>query len=494
MQTTASRAIPILFAAAALALSLWLFPLDCDGAAANYDGARYGIGAERFERGSISPHHPLFHVLAFAVAGPLRALHVPHAGQYAVRTLSGAGAAWILLQILALAGNRRILTGAAFAVVVFSGAGFLVLAGTGETVLPGAAAALFVLVLASRAGTSWVAVSAALTLALLLRQDNLFVVPGVVAGLAAATPAGSRLRTVAKVLATSAFATVAGYVASWIAGTGGDMPFFGWLIWLAQSGSWSGQPFGISSLAEYLGTLSRAMTGPFWSTADAPWWTGALCAAAILAAGILLRGSRPIRGPLLPIGLTLSIWALFHSWWLASNYEWLVPPVALLAAAMAGLARGEPATPPVSRAAGIALLIGLAGWVVAAGAPHLARFRERRLAEAVEETAEIGRGARYLGVGGRAQVVLEILGLRPDGVDDRNRIEDIIAEVSRQVARSPARVVVIIDRFTIDPAPRSASRPRNPIDMVEDRPPIRFLRRDGIVYGAVCEPAKPESR
>jgi hypothetical protein len=224
-------------------------------------------------------------------------------------------------------------------------------------------------------------------------------------------------------------------------------------------------------------------------------WVGAAYLAAFATAGVLLRGSAPDRRfLLLPAGLTLAIWAVFHSWWLPSNFEWLVPFVALLAAAMAALARGEPAAPPAIRRAGAVMLMGLAAWFLVAGAPNLARFRERRLAEAVEDTAALGRGARYVGVGGRAQVVLEILGLEPDGVDDRASIEDIIVQVGKQVARSPGRVIVIADRFALDPAPRSADRPRLPFDSIEDRPGTRFLRRDGLVYGALFDAAAAESR
>src|SRR5262245_66210923 len=106
-----------------MAAALWLFPLDCDGAFANYDGAHYGVLAERLDRGSISPHHPLFHLLALGLVPPLRALGVAHPGQIAVRLLSGAGAVWLLLQIAALAGRRRPLGGDAFASGVLAGCG-----------------------------------------------------------------------------------------------------------------------------------------------------------------------------------------------------------------------------------------------------------------------------------------------------------------------------------------------------------------------------------
>jgi hypothetical protein len=495
MRDALVRTIPILLAAVAFGLALWSFPFDCDGAIAVHDGAAYGVGANLLDRGSISPHHPLFHVLALGLVPPLRALGVPHAGHVAVRILSGAGAAWILLQIAFLAGRRRLLTGAAFALVVLASGGFIVEAGLGETVLPGVAAALFTLVIASRPGTSLLTIGAALAFALLLRQDNLFIVPGVAIALAAARPEGARAAAVAKVLAWSALATILGYVASWIAGTGGAMPFFVWLLWLAQWGPWVQRPFEWGALADYLGSLSNAMTGPFWPPGESRPWLGAAYLAAIVCAGVLLRGTLPNRRFAFPAGLTLTIWALFHSWWLPSNFEWLVAAAVVLLAMMSGLARGEPATSPVSRRAGAALLLGLTAWTIFAATPHLTRYRERRLAEAIEDTVAIDRGARLVAVGDPAITVLALMEIEAAPVVPGKSLDDIIARIGAEVGKSNGRTIVLSDRFALDPRPRGQSNhPKTPIDSMEEPPGIRFLRRDGLVYGAVLDAPGPDSR
>jgi hypothetical protein len=423
---------------------------------------------------------------------PLRALHVPQPGQIAVRLLSAAAAAWVVLQIGALAGRRR-LAGAAFALVVVAGAGFLFMAGTGETVLPGAGAALLALVLASRPGASLAAAAGSLALALVLRQDNLLIVPGVALGLAAAAPEGTRFGRVAKVLAASALVTLAAYVAAWYAATGAEQPFVEWIIWLARGGSWARKPFEWTSLAEYAGTLPYAFTGPFWSPSPRP-WIGAGIVAAIVAAGLALRGSLPRRALVLPAVVTLALWAGFYAWWYPSNYEYLIPSVVVLAATMAGLANGEAAASPAVRAAGATVLLGLAAWSVVASAPNIARLRERRLAQAVESSAEAGRGAHHVAVGGRAQVVLAIHGVPHAVINDNAALDRIISAIEEEVRKTPGRTLVVSDRYSFELGPASGGGPALPFDSIEDRPGVRFLRYGGLVYAVLFDPVAAESR
>src|SRR5262245_4641651 len=101
-----------------IAAALWLFPYDSDAAFVVHDPLYYGIQAERTPAESINPSHPLFHGLVLLLVAPLRALGVAMPGHAACRIVSGLGGAWLLLQICALAGRRRLLAGAAFALVM----------------------------------------------------------------------------------------------------------------------------------------------------------------------------------------------------------------------------------------------------------------------------------------------------------------------------------------------------------------------------------------
>ena len=488
-----------MLALAAFAVALWFFPVDCDGAFGVHDGVAYGIAADRMERGSISPHHPLFHAVALALVPPLRALDVPHPGHVAIRILAGLGAAWLLLQICWLAGRERVLVGAAFALPLLASSGFLVETAAGETMLPGAAAALFAVTTAARPTARLASSAAALTLALLLRQDNLFVVPGVALALAAVRPRGARVDAVVKVIGAAGVATLAGYVVAWLVAIGGGMPFPLWLVFLARLQPFSFHEFGWVSLRTYLASFELALVAPF-GVASHLALTGA-CLVLFLAAGLGLRGTAPARASIGGIVLTMIAWALFNIWWLPENFEYVIPVLAFLAAAMAALARGAPATALPSRRAAVIAILGLTVWMVAVHAKDTLRLRERRLADAVDAAIAIGGDdARYLSVGNRASVGLALRGIKPTPILSETGLDNILATIDAEVRSSPGRAIVINDRFALDPTPRGGTRdPRVyvPLDFMSDMPGVRLLRRDGLVYGAVYAAAgdtRSESR
>src|SRR5262245_46762267 len=89
------------FAIYTMALAIWLFPFDSDAAFVVHDALWYGIAAEHSPAGSINPNHALFHVLAGALVGPLRALGADAPGHLACRVVAGFAGVWLLIQIAA---------------------------------------------------------------------------------------------------------------------------------------------------------------------------------------------------------------------------------------------------------------------------------------------------------------------------------------------------------------------------------------------------------
>jgi hypothetical protein len=161
---------------------------------------------------------------------------------------------------------------------------------------------------------------------------------------------------------------------------------------------------------------------------------------------------------------------------------------------MSGFARGEPATSFVSRRAGAALLLGLTAWNLVAGMPHMARYRERRLAEAFDEAIAMDRGARLVAVGSAAITAFALRGVEAIPLIPGTSLDGIFARIQDEVGKSDGRTIVLTDRFALDRRPKAESnRAATPIDSIEEPPGTRFLRRDGLVYGVVFEPGAEAS-
>jgi hypothetical protein len=494
---------PILLAIACVAIAIWLYPFDCDAAFAVHDAIWYGDGAERCPEQSINPHHPLFHGFVIALVPPLRALGVEGPGHVATRIVAGLGGAWLLLQICALAGRRRVLVGLAFAVVLFCTRGFLVEAASGENVLPATAAALFALTQAVRPNPNLLVTGAALTFAGLMRQDNAFMAPGIALAVARGLPEGKRLRGVMILGLGVAAATVAGYLLAWRVNVGGAEPFFYWLNRLGHEGSWSGpKEFTLSRLPVYWFSVVLAMTGRLQPVGVEPEWLGLLYVAVMLAPAFLLRGTDPVRGMAVPIAITLVGRALFHSWYEADNFEWLVLPIAFILAYGAGRARGEPGTPVVARVGGALILIGLALWVLVAHGLSTWDLRERRLMSSVEEAARVDYTKwRFLAHEARVGEALYLIGIdqysgagRREGtfsylIPKAPNAEDFFDLLELELKKHPIQTIVIADRFVMDGMPDTMRA-----DFVwgldqGDLPGWDIVRRRGRAYaGRWCPP------
>jgi hypothetical protein len=499
-----TRLVPIVLFLVSMAIALWLWPYDSDGAFAVHDPLWYGMDAERSPAGSINPHHPLFHVLVVSLTSPLRALGIEAPGHVASRIVAGLGAAWILLQICALAGRRRVLVGAAFAGLLTCTRGFIAETASGENVLPAAAAALFALTSAAKPGPNLWRVGGALALAAFLRQDNVFLAPAVAAGLAAGLPRERRWQGLGLVALGVGLTVLAGYGAAWAVAHGPEEDFKRWMLRFGLKGAWTGpKSWSFGQLPLHVSSFAVAMVGRQWPRGEIHPWLGIAYAAAMLLPAFFLRGTSPNLRLVVPFLIALLGRTLFFSWFEADNYEWLMVPAVLIAAFGAGHAHGEPATKPVWRGIGIALIAALAAWILVAHGPWTWRLRERHLSRAVRLAADVDRSQwRFIAYGGRVATGLRLIGIPEETGEARlGHYVDIavtdlgdanpMVVVEQEVARHPIATIVIADRFVNDGMPddlRSASGWA--LDTV-DHPGCEIVRIDGL---AIAGRWRPESR
>lgn len=493
-------------AAAAAVTALTLLPFDSDGALAIHDPVYYGMGAERDPLGWILPHHPLFHALAAALTPPLRALGSAHPGHLSVRIISGLGAVWLLLQIVAMAGKDRALAGGGFALVLFATRGFLFETAAGETVIPAAAAAVFALRLATKPDPRPFAVGAALLLAVLLRLDNVLIVPGIVLGLLSGSPRGTRVSRIVAVLLGAGLLSLLAYVGAWMIGNNNPIPFDRWLL-PAGLTPWMGAPgltwhrFGLYATGIVIATAGQ---GSRFGALEP--WTGLGVLAAIAAAGVLLRGTTPDRRMLAPALVTLAARALFHTWFEADNFEWLMFPIALVAAASAGIARGAPATGPAARCGAALVLAGLVAWMLGSHLPTTWQGRGRVYMGLVEEAAGLRRaGVRFLAQGETPGTALALLDVPFEKIGEvPGRPDQTIDLIAAELGAHPVETVVILsDRFVINGQPYMVSKRERWRLSFDDLPEtltaadglaVRLFRRDGLTLAARFTPAPRTSR
>jgi len=227
----------------------------------------------------------------------------------------------------------------------------------------------------------------------------------------------------------------------------------------------------------------------------------------ILIPGILLRGSNPVRGMGVPIAITLIGRALFHSWYEADNFEWLILPIAFVIAYAAGRARGDPATPAIARVSGMAILLGLSAWLLVAHGRATWDLRERQLMSSVEEAARVDYTKwRFLAHEARVGEALYLIGIDqysgvgpPEGkfsyvMSKAPNADDFFELLEVELRKHRVPTIVIADRFVMDGMPDTMRA-----DFVwgldrGDLPGWDIVRRRGRAYAGRWCPPESESR
>lgn len=488
-------------AAATVGIALTLYAHDADGAFAIYDGAWYGHFAEYHPFHSILPHHPLFHAIALGLTELLRLAHVVHPGHVAIRLVAGIGGALVLLQIARLAGPERRWAGAAFAFVVFATRGFIAEAATGENLLPAIASALLLLECAAAPAPSLLRVGAALTLAACMRQDSLFLVPGMLIAFGPALPRGRRLAPVAKMLAVAGVATLAFYllVFFFVSRVVGE-DVWDYFTRFGRTARWNapGATLG-QHVAFHYASAGLAIVGRLWEHALPHILVAAAWVGVVLVAMRLLRGNDGSRRYAAAVLVTIAIRTPFYAWFEPQNFEWQLLPMVLLAALGARLARGVPRTSPRARAAAIAALVLTGVLVLAVHAPNTWELRQRRFATAVEKAvAAAGDGAYYIVIDKNAMIGVEMklqehkqldqpYGVTADALGDLALAKRAELEKKGQ-GRRP--IVVIGDRFIETGMPWDLLHAGEGFTAFDTPPPpkVRIVKHEGKAFAAILDP------
>jgi hypothetical protein len=473
--------------------ALLLFPPDSDGTLAASDPVYYGIWVETYGAGSIAAHHALFHALVFGLTKPLLLLGVASPGPVALRIVSAASAALAVILVFLGAGRDRWRVGAAFAVLLLATRSWLLEAGVGESIVPGAAAALLAIDQATRRPFSALRVWGSLVLALFMRQDNILIVPGVVLGLWHVCEPGRRVKTLASGLLASAAVTVAGYVAFWWIAREGRQPFLEYMLYLALDPQYGGRDL-LGNFPWRLDALGAAVVGRTWPPWSPNVWVGPAFLAAIAVASLLLRGRAPVRPVVSTVVAVVVVRAAFYTWFDFKNWEWSVLTLVLSAYLGARMAEGSAVRSRRARVAGVAVLLAVAFAVLAVHAASTLRLRRPTLMDALRRAAAAAQGARFVAVGHAADLGLYYLTLDHVLVPTLDT-EDVLESVRREVRSKPGPAIVVWDRWVLEGDPFRMQRGRLPnfVDRMESTPELRVLRWEGLAYGVRYDPAA-ESR
>lgn len=461
--------LALIAAAAALLGSLHVFPWDSDASFLVNDALMFAHNAEQDPWGTLMGHHPGYHVLVNGATAAGRAMDIERPGHFGIRLVSGLGAAATILLLAGMAGPGRRTVGVLFALPLVATRTFVLEAGTGENVVPGAAAALLAVWIASRPGARPVAVVATLTLAMVLRQDNLLLVPACAMLLALGRPPGDRLRPMTRVVVGSGVATVLLYLAAWRI-SDPDRDFISYLFYLAPPDAIAAAPMlVVNPVVVHLAVSGAAVVGMQWHLQVAPHvMVGSGFAAALLLAAWMLRGRHGNSRFAVAAAIVLACRIPFYSWFEPLNHEWWLVPLMLLSGVGASAARGQPVAGTTSRRVAVGVLVAVSIATLATHAPTTVTLRDRTLATARDLALELGAGRRchYAAYGGRAQMALLLH--RVPSVQLPLDVDVATARLSAAVEVTSRPTILLIDRFIYEGSPWAIRTAFDPLAKVVD--------------------------
>ncbi len=404
-------AAPLLLAAVVVTGAFVVFPFGSDAEYVVFDPVWYAAGAERGSVDSILAHHPLFHLALTGLAQGADAMGVGRPGHVAARLMSGLGAAWVLLLLAGLSGRNRWRVGAGLGLFLLMGRTFFFEAFTGENVLPAIAAGLAALVAAMDERQSWLRVGLWTYLALLLRQDNVLLIPAIVLALSWRSERPAGVRTASWLAAVGGF-TLISYLGIWggLRMAGGEQGWFQWLWGVAKD--------DYSTVANpvlaHLGSFGIAVIGKQWAAVE-PWkhaCVGLGALTLVAACGAFFRGSGRWERFAFLAAMTALLRFVFYAWFEPTNTEWVLFTFVLAAAVAAQAARGTPATRSSVRiAAGLLLSVTACATWSAHGEDTLS-LRSRRFEPAARWIKDNTRdGWAHFGFQNRSVLAVQMQGV-----------------------------------------------------------------------------------
>ena len=207
---------PAVLAVVVLAGSLLLYPWDSDASIIAHDPVYYAESGQSDPWGSVPAQHLLYHVLVNIVTGAGEVMGVEHPGHAAVRLVSGMGALALLLLICTIAGPGRRSLGALLCLPLLLTRTFVFEAAVGESVIPGAAAGLWMLRVSCQLRATTRLTVFAVVLACLMRQDNVLLVPVAMVCFALRASPGQGARRTFRVFGVAGAITAALYLIAWM--------------------------------------------------------------------------------------------------------------------------------------------------------------------------------------------------------------------------------------------------------------------------------------
>ena len=478
------RALELIFPAAVAACvfvgALTIFPWDSDASFIAHDPVFYAHDAEGRPWRSLVGHHPLFHVMVNVVTAALERANVAHPGHLAVRCVSGFGAACIVLLFSWIAGAGKRTTGALIALPLIASRTFIFEAGVGESIHTACAASLATLWLASRPDPRRLPVAISLVLALLLRQDNVLMVPAVAIAFASGQASGRRLRRTASLIGIAAVATLTLYLLAWRV-SAPDVRLADYLLHVA-SPQWidemTAAPDSMRMLA-HCAVSGVAVVGQQWDMQALPHVAvGVAFVALLVAAGVLLRGRYASGRFGVAVLLTIGARAPFFAWFEPMNHEWWLLPLVLIGALVASWARGDNGSPPARRRAGHLTLLLMTAAILAAHMPWTYALRDRSVAHARDVAMEAGArfpDCRYATFGAHAHTAFHVI--RRDHLPMDGSIEATIDELRQVLSRGTAPIVLVLDRFAGTGMPHLLRQDSDPLaSLLDDWKPTQGER------------------
>jgi hypothetical protein len=327
-------------------------------------------------------------------------------------------------------------------------------------------------------------------LALLLRQDNLLIVPGLALGLWPLLEPGKRTKALLSGLLASAAATLSGYAIFWRLATGGDRSFPDWLLRLSLDPQYSDTNL-VPNLQWHVDGLGAAVVGRIWQPSEANLWVGPAFVAACLGAGLLLRGTARIRHLTAAVAAIVLVRGIFYTWFDYRNWEWSVLTLILVAWLGSRMAGGAAARPWWARAFGTTILAGAGVAVLSAHAALTVSLAKPRFMGAMRQAVEAGAGCRFIASGHSPDLGFDFLRIRHVLIHDG---PDLVERVTREVQSRPEPAMVVMDRWIFNGEPcLMVNQGRIPIflDWMESTPGLQILRWEGRAYAVRYDPTVP---
>ena len=474
--------------------ALFLFGHESDASYAVNDGIWFATNAENRPLEGVMGHHPLFHIFINETCNQARVLGIENPGHFAVRLISGMFAAfWILL--LWWIGRSR-WAWLLLALPMLATRGFQLEVGTGENVVPASVAACAALVFAFH-NRSLLACGFVFVLALLLREDNVLLLPALLFALSA----NDRLEV------------SPGKLAAWTIGCGllalggyalifffchGDGAFHleefrAWLLHLAEDGPWSNRKGSLSArLTEHGAALGIAAIGLQHPPSEAHglWYVlaGLTWSAGLVLIALMHGTDRRIIGRLVALTLVVLARAPFFLYFEAHNWEWWILPMMALVTLLCD-AMHQPVNRSVGRVAGAAMLAlalaGLTSWYHQTETLQLRCETMREEADhAMELLAQREDQVHVMAHGQIAHTAFMLRGqecqtLHKIGVEGLDELHAVVA------AREGRPALLLLDRFIRDGQPVTLRTHADPfnydmnMDAAPERPQDIHRRRDG---------------